>query len=96
MLLRIFHRYASIASTTTRLTSFTYPQRIHRSPTAILESLNACVEIDGNNPAYIFIDDPFLIPTSINEKRQLTLYLTHKYKHTNFYSFLKIINSFFI
>ena len=31
-----------------------------------------------------------------DKKRQLTLYLTHKYKHTNFYSFLKIINSFFI
>ena len=68
MILRIFSRYASTA----RL-SFSYPQRITRSPTAILESLNSCVQTEGGNPAYMFMDDPYLIPTSAYEKRQLTL-----------------------
>lgn len=72
MLLRVFHRYASTA-TAARPTSFTYPQRISRSPTALLETLNTCVETEGGNPAYIFMDDPFLIPTSAHEKRQLSL-----------------------
>lgn len=68
MLFRVFSRYASTAAA-----SFKYPQRIHRSPTAILESLNSCVQTDGGNPAYTFMDDPFLIPTSGHEKRQLAL-----------------------
>jgi len=68
MLLRVFPRYASTAAA-----SFTFPQRINRSPTAILESLNSCVQTDGGNPAYTFMDDPFLIPTSGYEKRQLAL-----------------------
>jgi pentatricopeptide repeat domain-containing protein 3 len=68
MILRVFSRYASTATA-----SFTFPQRIHRSPTAILEALNSCVQTDGGNPAYIFMDDPFLIPTSGHEKRQLAL-----------------------
>lgn len=72
MLWRVFQRCASTA-TNSRPTTFTYPKRIERSPTAILESLNSCVQTDGNNPAYIFMDDPFLIPTSAHEKRQLTL-----------------------
>jgi pentatricopeptide repeat domain-containing protein 3 len=67
MYLRVFNRYASTAK------SFTYPQRINRSPTAILESLNSCVQTDGGNPAYFYMDDPFLIPTSSHEKRQLAL-----------------------
>ena len=70
MLWRVFHRYASTAS---RPASFTYPQRIPRSPTAILDSLNSCVQTDGNNPAYLYMDDPFLIPTSAYEKRQFAL-----------------------
>lgn len=69
MILRIFSRYAS----TTARSSFVYPQRITRSSTAILESLNSCVQTDGGNPAYMFMDDPFLIPTSGYEKRQLAL-----------------------
>ena len=72
MFWRIFHRYIS-TTVTNRPTSFTYPQRIPRSSTAILESLNACVQVDGGNPAYLFMDDPFLIPTSRYEKRQLAL-----------------------
>ncbi|UJR09511.1 hypothetical protein I4U23_013749 [Adineta vaga] len=72
MLLRVFHRFAS-TSNATRATSFTYPQRLERSSTAILESLNSCVQQDGGNPAYLFMDDPFLIPTSSHEKRQLAL-----------------------
>jgi pentatricopeptide repeat domain-containing protein 3 len=72
MFWRVFHRYASTAASS-RPTSFTFPQRINRSPTAILESLNSCVQTDGGNPAYIFVDDPFLIPTSAHEKRQLAL-----------------------
>ncbi|CAF1316934.1 unnamed protein product [Rotaria sordida] len=72
MLWRIFHRYAS-TTMTNRSKSFTYPQRINRSPTAILESLNTCVQTDGGNPSYLFMDDPFLIPTSAHEKRQLSL-----------------------
>ncbi|CAF5039421.1 unnamed protein product, partial [Rotaria socialis] len=51
----------------------TFPQRINRSPTALLESLNACVQADGGSPGYIYVDDPFLIPTSAHEKRQLAL-----------------------
>ncbi|CAF1245396.1 unnamed protein product [Adineta steineri] len=72
MFLRIFNRCASTA-TASRPTSFTFPQRLNRSPTAILEALNSCVQTDGGNPAYIFMDDPFLIPTSGHEKRQLAL-----------------------
>ncbi|CAF1580215.1 unnamed protein product [Adineta ricciae] len=72
MLLRLFHRYAS-TSTAARPTHFTFPQRIERSPTTVLESLNSCVQTDGGNPAYMFMDDPFLIPTSAYEKRQLAL-----------------------
>ncbi|CAF3613104.1 unnamed protein product [Rotaria sp. Silwood1] len=72
MLCRIFHRYTS-TSAVSRSKSFTYPQRINRSPTAILESLNACVQTDGGNPTYLYMDDPFLIPTSAHEKRQLAL-----------------------
>jgi pentatricopeptide repeat domain-containing protein 3 len=67
MLWKVFSRYSSTAA------SFKFPQRIHRSPTAILESLNSCVQTDGGNPAYMFMDDPFLIPTSGHEKRQLAL-----------------------
>ena len=67
MLWRNFRRFASTSS------SFTYPQRISRSPTAILEALNSCVDVDGQNPAYQYMDDPFLIPTSAYEKRQFSL-----------------------
>ena len=68
MILRVFSRYASTARP-----SFTFPQRLTRSPTAILESLNSGVQTEGGNPAYMFMDDPFLIPTSTYEKRQLAL-----------------------
>ena len=67
MFLRIFHRSASTTA------QFTYPKRVVRSPTAILETLNSCVQTDGSNPSYTFMDDPFLIPTSAHEKRQLAL-----------------------
>ncbi|CAF1134961.1 unnamed protein product [Rotaria magnacalcarata] len=72
MLWRAFHRHASTA-TASRPKTFTFPQRINRSPTALLESLNACVQTDGGSPGYIYVDDPFLIPTSAHEKRQLAL-----------------------
>jgi hypothetical protein len=72
MLLRVFRRYASTA-TASQPASFVFPQRINRSSTAILESLNSCVQTDGGNPAYLYVDDPFLIPTSAHEKRQLSL-----------------------
>lgn len=65
MFLRVFSRRLS--------TSFTYPKRISRSSTSILQSLNSCVETDGGNPAYQYVDDPFLIPTSAFEKRQFAL-----------------------
>jgi pentatricopeptide repeat domain-containing protein 3 len=70
MLRRMFSRSQS---TLHRSTSFVYPQRLTRSPTAILQSLNSCVETDGNNPAYLYVDDPFFIPTSAYEKRQFAL-----------------------
>ncbi|CAF0831678.1 unnamed protein product [Didymodactylos carnosus] len=49
------------------------PEKIHRSPTSILETLNSCVELEGQNPHYVYIDDPFLIPTVGYEKRSLAL-----------------------
>ncbi|CAF4542344.1 unnamed protein product, partial [Rotaria magnacalcarata] len=40
-------------ATASRPKTFTFPQRINRSPTALLESLNACVQTDGGSPGYI-------------------------------------------
>ncbi|XP_075165781.1 small ribosomal subunit protein mS39 [Haematobia irritans] len=49
------------------------PNRIQRSPTAILEALSSTVGRDPTAPHYKFHDDPFLIPTSNVSKRTFAM-----------------------
>jgi len=45
------------------------PDKISRSPTAILDALAATVGCDSTAPNYKYHDDPYLIPTSNVKKR---------------------------
>lgn len=49
------------------------PNRIKRSPTAILEALSSTVGRDPTAPHYKFHDDPYLIPTSNVSKRTFAM-----------------------
>ncbi|XP_023294074.2 protein PTCD3 homolog, mitochondrial [Lucilia cuprina] len=49
------------------------PNRIHRSPTDILQALSATVGRDPTAPHYKYHDDPFLIPTSNVAKRTFAM-----------------------
>lgn len=49
------------------------PKPIKRSPTDILYALSATIKRDPTAPAYKYIDDPYLIPTSHFEKSQYAL-----------------------
>lgn len=49
------------------------PKRIKRGPTDILKALSSTVGKDYTAPRYWFIDDPYLIPTSSQQKRACVL-----------------------
>jgi len=45
------------------------PRKIERSPTAILEALMSTVKYDVNQPMYLALDDPRLLPLTDNMKK---------------------------
>lgn len=54
-------------------TSIQVPNRKERSPTDILMALESTIKRDPTAPHYKFIDDPYLIPASNNDKRSFAL-----------------------
>lgn len=52
---------------------FKIPEPIERSSTELLEALSETIGIDETASSYAFIDDPAMIPTSLNKKKHFFL-----------------------
>ncbi|XP_058798172.1 small ribosomal subunit protein mS39 [Phymastichus coffea] len=64
---------SSAASSAKKKIEIQIPTRIERGPTDILKALDSTIQRDTNSAEYKYIDDPYLIPTSLSKKRTFSL-----------------------
>lgn len=73
---------SAIVASSTRMSSstektgrypFKIPAPIERSPTDLLQALSDTTKKDETNPPYALVDDPFMIPTNVSQKKYYLL-----------------------